>query len=54
MKAISKIIKIPNNSCITTEYIEEELFKRNINPLRWAIVEIESEYLILSVAGMEG
>ena len=54
MKAISKIIRIPNISDVTTEYVENELAKANITPLRWAIVGVDSEYLMLSVACMEG
>ncbi len=42
MQVISELIEIPNNGNPTTEYIENELTKRNINPLRWAIVHVNS------------
>ncbi|MBR1681340.1 hypothetical protein IJ707_06085 [bacterium] len=47
----SELILIPNTDNISTEYIENELKKQNIeNPLRWAIVHTNSENLTISLA----
>lgn len=47
----SETILIPNTDDITTEYIENELKKQNIeNPLRWAIVNTNKENLTISLA----
>lgn len=47
----SETISIPNTEDITTEYIESELKKQNIeNPIRWAIVNTNSESLTISLA----
>ena len=47
----SEIVLIPNTEYISTEYIEIELKKQNINnPLRWAIVHTNSENLTISLA----
>ncbi len=43
MHVISELIEIPNNHAPTTEYIESELTKRNINPLRWAVVHVSDK-----------
>ena len=53
MKAISEIIEIPNNGNPTTEYIEQELTKRNINPLRWAIVDVSDKMYTVSIANIQ-
>ena len=50
MQVISELIKIPNNGNITTEYIEQELTKLNINPLRWAVVNVSDKMYEVSVA----
>lgn len=42
-----EINKIEN---LTSSYIEDELVKLNIVPLRWAIVEVTTEKYILSVS----
>ena len=34
-------------------FIEQEIIKNNVEPLRWAIVEIESNCLTVSVSGRE-
>ncbi len=47
----SELILIPNTDNISTEYIENELKKQNIeNPLRWAIVHTNRENLTISLA----
>ena len=47
----SALVLIPNTEDITTEYIENELKKQNIDsPLRWAIVHTNSENLTISLA----
>ena len=33
------------------EFIEKEILKNKIEPLRWAIVEIQENRLVLSVSG---
>ncbi len=53
MKVISELIEIPNNHAPTTEYIELELTKRNINPLRWAIVNVSDKIYTVSVANLK-
>ena len=41
MQIVSELIDIPNNGNPSTEYIEKELTKRNIKPLRWAVVHVD-------------
>ena len=53
MKAESITIKIPKNGTPTTEYIESELIKRNINPLRWAIVHVSDTMYTVSVTNLK-
>ena len=53
MQVISELIEIPNNGNPTTEYIENELTKRNINPLRWAIVHVNDKIYTVSVANLK-
>lgn len=50
MKIISEQKEIPKTENLTTEYIEEELAKLKIKPLRWAIVEVSKEKYILNVS----
>ena len=50
MHIISEIINIPNMCEPTTEYIESELKKRNIIPLRWAIVKISKDFFTINCA----
>ena len=52
MKAVSKLVKIKNNANPTTEYIEGELLKEGINPLRWAVVEVSEEFYTISVTNL--
>ena len=53
MQVISELIEIENNGQPTTEYIEQELTKRNINPLRWAIVDVSDKIYKVSVAELK-
>ena len=53
MQVISELIEIPNNGNPTTEYIEGELTKRNINPLRWAVVNVSDKMYTVSVANLK-
>jgi len=53
MQVKSELVEIKNNGQPTTEYIEQELTKRNINPLRWAIVDINDKIYTISVANLK-
>lgn len=53
MHVVSELIKIPNNGNPSTEYIEKELTKRNINPLRWAVVHVDDKMYTVSVANLK-
>ena len=50
MKALSKLVEIPNSKQISTEYIEKFLTKLNINPIRWAIISVSDTIITLSVS----
>ena len=53
MQVESTVVEIPNNNNPTTEYIENELTKLNINPLRWAIVHVDDKIYRVSVANLK-
>ena len=53
MQVISELIEIPNSGNPTVEYIENELTKRNINPLRWAVVHVDDKIYTVSVANLK-
>lgn len=53
MQVVSELIEIPNNGIASVEYIEQELTKRNINPLRWAIVHVDDKIYTVSVANLK-
>lgn len=53
MQVVSELVEIPNNQAPTTEYIEGELTKRNINPLRWAVVHVSDKIYTVSVANLK-
>ena len=53
MQVVSEIVEIPNNHAPSTEYIEEELTKLNINPLRWAVVHVNDTIYTISVANLK-
>ena len=48
----TKNYQIKKNEILTSEYIENELEKINIIPLRWAIVDEINDNLIVSVSDM--
>ena len=50
MQIISEILNIPNNGNPSTEYIENELAKKGILPLRWAIVKISKDFFTINCA----
>lgn len=52
MRAFSELINIEIKSDLTTKYIENELTKRNIDPLRWAIVYVSDKICTVSVANL--
>ena len=53
MQVESILVEIPNNNNPSTEYIESELTKLNINPLRWAIVYVDDKIFRVSVANLK-
>lgn len=53
MRVVSEIVEIPNAGKPTTEYIENELTKRNITPLRWAVVHVSDKIYTVSVANLK-
>ncbi len=50
MKIISENIELKNIGTFTTEYIEGELKKRNIDFVRWAIIDINEKFFTLCVS----
>lgn len=50
MEIISDTVNIINNGNPGTEYIEEELEKLGISPLRWAIVKISKDFFTIDTA----
>lgn len=51
-KVISKTIKIKTLSLPPKiDFIENEIKKNKIEPLRWAIVDVDNNILTLSVSG---
>lgn len=53
MQVVSGIIEIPNTDVITSDYIEQEFTKLNINPLRWAIVHVSDNILKVNVSNLK-
>jgi len=53
MQVVSELVEIKNNGNPTTESIEKELTKLNINPLRWAIVSVSDTIYKVSVANLK-
>ncbi len=52
MKIIDTIIKIKNAQMLPkNDFIEQEIRQNGIDPIRWAIIEINENELVLSVAG---
>ena len=51
-EVISKTIKIKTEKLPPeVDFIENEIIKSGLEPLRWAIVEVEDNLLTLSVSG---
>lgn len=50
MEIISKLVKIKASFPIDNLVIENELKKLGIEPLRWAIVEVNQDVLTISLA----
>ena len=50
MDILSKTVNIKNNGSPCTEYIENELNKLGIDPIRWAIVKISKEFFTIDTA----
>ena len=53
MQATSELVEIPKVDHITTDYVEYELTKRNITPLRWAIISVSDTIITISVAKLK-
>ena len=53
MQVKSILVEIPNNGNPTTEYFESEFTKRNIKPLRWAVVHVSDKMYTVSVANLK-
>lgn len=53
MQVVSELVEIKKSSRLTTEYIEQELTKLNINPLRWAVVDVSDKMYKVSVANLK-
>lgn len=53
MQAESLLIKMPVINMPTTEHIESELRKQNINPLRWAVVHVSDNMYTVSVTNLK-
>ena len=53
MQAESLLVNIQNKGIPTSEYIESELKKSNINPLRWAIVHVSDNMYTVSVTNLK-
>ena len=46
----TKNIELPKIKELTSEYIENEFKKLNIEPLRWAIVKVTKTHYVLTVS----
>lgn len=47
---LSDLVKIKCTDNLTVDYIETELKKQDIEPLRWAIVGIENNEYLINIA----
>ncbi len=50
MKIISENLQLENINTFTTEYIEGELLKRNIDAVRWAIIDVNEKFFTICVS----
>lgn len=47
---VNKIIKVKIVDDLTSEYIENEFKQLNLDVLRWAIIDIDSEFYIINAS----
>jgi len=47
---VTKNFEIKKNIELTSDYIEKELFALGVEPLRWAIVDEDKSFWIVSVS----
>ena len=53
-KIISKTIEIIcKNLPPSVDFIEEEIKKQGIDPIRWAIINVQNDKLTLSISGQK-
>ena len=50
MKIVSENIQLKNINTFTTEYIESELRKMNMDPVRWAVIDVNENFFTLCVS----
>jgi hypothetical protein len=50
MEIISKLVEIETTLPVDNDFIEQKLKKIGIEPLRWAIVSVNSNILTISLA----
>ena len=50
MEILSKLIEIEAELPVYNDYIEKQIREMGIEPLRWAIVKVESSKLTISLA----
>ena len=50
MKIINKEIQIPKSDEVSSGYIESELSKQGVVPLRWAIVKTDENFFTINVS----
>ena len=50
MQIETTIIELENTKNFSVEYVESQLQQRNIEPLRWAIVDINEKTFSVNVA----
>lgn len=50
MEIVSKLVTIETDLPVDNDFIEKKLREMGIEPLRWAIVKAEGNYLTISLA----
>lgn len=50
MEIVSKLVRIEANLPVSNDFIELKLKETGIEPLRWAVVKVENNALIISLA----
>lgn len=49
MTILNNIVQIKNNKNLSSKYIDDELLKQGFeNVLRWAIIEIDDEFITVN------